>query len=437
MNQREQDGLALGAGEHVLEQLAHMIESELGLSFPPARRRDLQAALCRITGSPGGAQASASLEKLLKTPWDKATAELCALHLTVGETYFFREPRAFELVCDYARKRLAEGHGLHRPLRIWSAGCSTGEEPYSIAMALRQALPAMGPRDLSILATDLNGRHLQFAQEGVYRQWSFRATNPALQARHFSEQEDGRFRINEDIRQSVRFARLNLAAPEFPPTATGTFDIIFCRNVLMYFSRRQAARVIARFRDSLVEGGWLIVNPSEASAELFTGFTRLCFPDAIYFQKCGISRTLNTDAGPPAARASEPAAAPRPSRPRERLLEVEEALTRRRSAPAADPLTAEFFHARALRAMESGDFQSAARDLKGALYLKPDFILAHYLMGVLHSAQEKHSAAIRQFKTAAELLSAMKESEVVPGSDGLPVAYLLQSVRANLDRWRA
>lgn len=449
----------------VIERLAQKIEAETGLSFPAARRRDLLAALQRIAESMGCADEAACAARLLAVPWDKPTADICAFHLTIGETYFFREPRAFALACDYARRKMKEVGGAPRSLRIWSAGCCTGEEPYSIAMSLRQALRAVDPRAMSILATDLNPRHLQFAEEGVYRQWSFRGTDPTLQQRHFSELGDGRFRINDDIRQCVRFKELNLAAPAYPSVETGAMDIIFCRNVLMYFSRGQAIKAIERFRDCLVDGGWLIVSPGEASADLFAGFARVGYPDGIYFQKVGahaqgelpqpVATIAVPDVDKPARKPSRQARQHRAPQDRRHVpVNAQNAadtfLSRARALANAGDVaqamrileqrmelalpTAELYHAKAQIALESGDAHGALRSLKGAIYLQPDFILARYQMGVLQAARNKHSEAARQFNVAVELLAAMNDNDIVPGSDGLHAAYLMQSARSYLER---
>lgn len=462
-----------------MNRLAERIEAEMGLSFPEAKRRELQSAMHRMAEAEEFDNDEACIDWLLSGNWDKRKCDLCGLHLTVGETYFFREPRAFELVADYARKKMREEGAGNRHLRIWSAGCCTGEEPYSIAMALKQALPELNSSEISILATDINTRHLQIARAGVYRQWSFRNTATALQNRHFSRQDENLFRIDDEIRTSVRFAELNLAADVYPSIASGTHaqDIIFCRNVLMYFSREQARKVIARFRHCLVEGGWLIVNPSEASSELFAGFTGHYYPDAIYFQKRtdghaaqpsppmpSIASQPGPDAEPLHSSHLQTASRKRKSRRQTRPVskpgriapvvcvghdaaDTDAVITARalanegqadaalryleRAIHAGRP-TVELYHAKALIAMEAGASCDAVQSLKRVIYLQPDFIPAHYLLGVLQAAEHRHGEAVRQFKVTDELLASLADGDIVPGSDGLHVAYLRESVRAYL-----
>lgn len=457
----------------LMDRVAEKIEAEMGWSFPEVKRRDLKNALHRMRRAMGFEHDEACAAWLLSGRWDKEKAELCALHLTIGETYFFREPRAFELMCDYARKKAAGSDGA--PLRIWSAACCTGEEPYSIAMTLRQAVPELDPGRISILATDINSHHLQLARAGVYRQWSFRQTGTAMQRLNFEEAGGNQLRVKDDIKEMVRFAELNLAAPVYPSVATDTqaMDIIFCRNVLMYFSRPQAKKVIDRLRQCLVTGGWLIVSPSEASAEMFSGFSGVYYPDAIYFRKSEPSEqpkpvpaavapatewsgdwagqaVVKPKTGFPkkaaptkqdASARSRPAASPAEAVSRARKLanegDIAAALRCLEQALHSGPPTAELYHAKAMIAMESGHDRDAMQSLKKALYLQPDFILGHYLMGILQSAQNKRSEARRQFQAAGELLAALDDDEIVPGSDGLHAAYLLASVHSYMQRGEA
>lgn len=452
----------LSAG--LIERLANKIEAETGWSFASSKRRDLCLAIRRMAESVGMENGEEFVDWLLAGAWDKSKADLCTHYLTIGETYFFREPRAFELVSNYAREKIAAFGAQNTRLRIWSAGCCTGEEAYSIAMALRQSVPQLPARQISILGTDINGRHLQFAQAGMYRQWSFRNFDPVLQKLYFSAADEGQYQLNKEIREMVKFSELNLASQVYPSIATGTnaMDIIFCRNVLMYFSRDQAKNVIQRFHSCLADGGWLIVSPSEASAELFSGFACVYYPDAIFFKKNG-PRNASTAAGQglpgsgqpsnrnagyrlPNQVASPDAAAPpfatgvRPAQPARSKAEKPAAdghAAGRLGASSSDTsLTpmAEHYHAKALMAMEAGDHGDAMQNLKRVLYLQPESIIIRYLMGVVLSGQGRQDAAEKQFDMALGLLAAFKDGEIVPESDGLSAAYLRASVQAFLQK---
>lgn len=444
--------------DSLFEQFAKKIEAETGLSFQGSKKRDLRLAVRKMAESIGAENDAECIDWLLSGRWEQAKMDLCARHLTIGETYFFRETRAFNLVSDYAREKIMAFGARNAHLRIWSAGCCTGEEAYSIAMALRQSVPQLPPEEISILGTDINRQSLQVARAGVYRQWSFRNTDAALRKSAFVPAGEGQCRLNDEIRDMVQFAELNLAAPAYPSIATAThaMDIIFCRNVLMYFSRAQALKVIQRFRQSLVEGGWLVVSPSEASAELFAGFEGVYYPDAIFFRKTSTGNppmVMRHDLRESSSVDGEALSlvAERQDRPGQAAdgalaaggvpasMAGRQAGNRRVDArvpgntdreKADAPVTAELFHARALAAMESGRHAEAMQNLKRVLYLQPDSIIAHYLMGVAHSAQGNRHAASKQFEMAHRLLDRLADEDVVPESDGISAAYLRASVQA-------
>jgi chemotaxis protein methyltransferase CheR len=455
-----------------LALLAARIEAEMGLHFTAAKVRQLEGALRQIGAEKGFARQDQCVEWLLAGRWDADKTALCARFLTIGETYFFREPRALDLVCRYARDRLAAGKA--GPLRIWSAGCCTGEEPYSIAMALRQQVPQLAPDRVSILATDLNEAFLEFARAGEYRRWSFRRTPAPLQGAHFETIPGGRYRIATALRAQVNFAQLNLALPVYPSPATQTdgMDIIFCRNVLMYFSRSQMKKVIARLRDCLVDGGWLVVNPSEASSELFTGFTPVFYPDAVFFHKSGPGKPAPLAAPKAPHPLPVPLPVPRPEpRLREKAVrparpalaaaaprqasappaglealeraqalvrsgEVAAALQCLRRAGEAEPLAAALHQGAALIALEHGDQALARQSLKRLLYLQPDSALAHYLYALLEHAQGRRESAVRLLESCDALLAAAGEAEPVDGADGWPAVRLRESVKTWLERVR-
>ncbi|NOT58183.1 MAG: chemotaxis protein CheR, partial [Deltaproteobacteria bacterium] len=149
-------------------------------------------------------------------------------------------------------------------LRMWSAACSTGEEAYSLAMTLAQTVPNLQNWQYLILATDINPNVIHRAKAGVYSSWSFRGTSPEVRSRYFRPIAKGQFALQSDIRRMVTFAEANLVSPD-PISNSGLMDIIFCRNVLFYFSPDRVKRVLERFYETLVDGGWLIVSPVETT----------------------------------------------------------------------------------------------------------------------------------------------------------------------------
>lgn len=194
------------------------------------------------------------------------TREALITELTIGETYFLREPGQFDFLRSTVIPELRETAGQRR-LRVWSAGCATGEEPYSLAMTLREA---SWPGATSILGTDLASARLVAARRGRYTAWSMRGVNKDIIARYF-EQRGRHFILRPDLRDGVEFGVLNLASDEYPSALNGVerMDIVFCRNVLIYFDQATVAAIAARLIATLAPGGWLFLGASDPSiAEL-------------------------------------------------------------------------------------------------------------------------------------------------------------------------
>jgi chemotaxis protein methyltransferase CheR len=269
-------------------QLRELIAQRIGLHFPPHRWRDLQRGLEGAMGELGFVDLTTGAEWLLSSPLTKTQLDVLASHLTIGETYFFREKKTFEILAEKILPQLVHlRRKSNRRLRIWSAACCTGEEPYSIAIMLQQIIPDLADWHVTILATDINAGFLQKAAAGDYGEWSFRGAPPSFKDRYFKRAENGRYAILPEIRQRVTFAQVNLVDDAFPSlmAETNAMDVIFCRNVLMYFSPAQAQKVVQNLRRALVDDGWLVVSPSETSQTLFCQFVPVNLPGVILYQK--------------------------------------------------------------------------------------------------------------------------------------------------------
>ena len=270
-----------------LARMGAFIAGCMGLHFPPGRWRDLERGLRAAAREFEFEEIDAFLQWLTQAPLSASQIGILAGHLTVGETYFLREPRSFEALKERVFPALlAARRNQDRRLRIWSAGCCTGEEPYSIAMLVSRMID-LEEWKVTILGTDINPRFLKKAVEGVYGKWSFRDAPAWLREGYFRETAAGHFEVLPRIREMVSFAYLNLVEDTYPSLENGTnaMDVIFCRNVLMYLAPERARQVIEGFHRSLVDGGWLVVSPTEASSHLFAEFTPFHFPGAIFYQK--------------------------------------------------------------------------------------------------------------------------------------------------------
>ncbi len=202
--------------------------------------------------------------------------------LTVNETYFFREQNQLKAFSEEILNELREKNHATRSLRIWSAGCSTGEEPYTLAMLINEKGNFSG-WDIEIYGSDINQRVLQTARKGIYRKNSFRTAEPYFVKKYFTD-EEGSFRISDGIKKYVNFSYLNLLDP-FKTKFLGKMDVILCRNVLIYFDGPSRKKVIENFYDRLVEGGYLLLGHAESLINVSTAFTLKHFKNDMVYQK--------------------------------------------------------------------------------------------------------------------------------------------------------
>ncbi len=453
--------------DSLLAGVSEFVAVSMGLHFPPERWRDLERGLAAAAHDFDLPDAEACAHGLLSAPLTHARVEVLASHLTVGETYFFREKRSFEALEEHILPELLRARrGADQRLRVWSAGCCTGEEPYSVAMLLDRLIPDAEAWNVTILATDINPRFLRKAAEGVYGEWSFRDTPEWIRQRYFKLRRDGRYELYPRIRKRVTFSHLNLADDTFPSLLNNTnaMDVILCRNVLMYFTAERSRRVAANFHRSLLGGGWLIVSPAETSIDLFSPLSAVQFSGAVLYRKAGGAAPL------PAAIAYQPSApeilfAAEPVAPQAELPEepmavepgavpsrtpddpgelaraarvcadhgrLGEAIEWCEKAIAADKLNPAHYYLLATVRHEQGQADAAALSLTRALYLDADYVLAHFALGNLRLSQGRHREAERHFTNALDVLHARAQGEVLPESDGLTAGRLAEIIASVL-----
>jgi len=263
-----------GVPVELLLKFSAFMADRMGLYFPLERLRDLERGIQSAAADLGFPDAGSCIQGLLSSSLAREQIEILASHLTVGETYFFRDKKSLEAVKQYVLPELVSARrGREQRIRIWCAGCATGEEPYSIGILLDDAFPGLLDWAVTILATDINPRFLDKAQAGVYGEYSFRDTPQWVRERYFNKTRKG-FAILPRIREMVTFEYHNLVEDPYPSLVNNTnaMDIIFCRNVLMYFSPPRARDLVEHFYRSLIDGGWLFVSPVETSQVLFSRF---------------------------------------------------------------------------------------------------------------------------------------------------------------------
>lgn len=204
--------------------------------------------------------------------------------ITTQETLFFRDSSPFEALQHKVLPELidAKSHSLFpKRIRIWSAACSTGQEPYSIAMVLRELIPAILTWDVNILATDISDAAIQHASRGRYGKYEIqRGMKPNLLAKYFHD-EGERWRVRDELRSLVAFERRNLLEPF---DTVGPFDVIFCRNVAIYFDPATRRSLFLRLADRLTADGTLFVGASESLSELGSQFIPMHHCRTVYYQ---------------------------------------------------------------------------------------------------------------------------------------------------------
>ncbi|WP_017721190.1 CheR family methyltransferase [Kamptonema formosum] len=208
------------------------------------------------------------------------------LLLTTSESYFFRDQGQFRLLQNQILPELIERQKLARSLRIWSAGCSTGEEPYSLAILVQEMIPDWEEWQIFILGTDINQTNIEKAKRGIYNSWSFRLADTDLQRRYFYDRQS-EWEIRERIRQMVTFRYGNLVRDPFPSQAAGVcnMDLILCRNVFVYFDSQAIATVLDKFYSTLKPGGYLIAAHAELYGQQLGRLRAKVFPESVVYER--------------------------------------------------------------------------------------------------------------------------------------------------------
>jgi len=274
--------------ENLLIELSDFVQDKIGLHFPKNRWRDLQRGVIQTYRELGYKNVNDYVKLLFSSNVSKDNLHKLAANLTIGETYFFRDKKIFNVLKKHILTSLIkERWQKNKVIRIWSAACSTGEEPYSIAMLIDELLPGKNSWNIFILATDLNIDSLNKAKNGVYTDWSFRDVPNNIKTKYFAQKGKNSFRISPNIKEMVLFNQLNFAEANYPSVINNTqnMDIIFCRNVLMYFNENLRKMVINRLYGCLNNKGWLIVSPGEADYARCAGLNAVRIEGTTLYQK--------------------------------------------------------------------------------------------------------------------------------------------------------
>ncbi|MBE8989930.1 CheR family methyltransferase [Nostoc sp. LEGE 12450] len=409
--------------------------------------------------------------------------ELISL-LTVTETYFFRDQGQMSLLKNQLLPELIErkrelsltqcnpaNEEFYRPtLRLWSAGCSTGEEAYSLAILVKELIPDNQTWNILILGTDINQPALALAQQGIYSDWSFRTTTPEIKNRYFHSHKQG-WKIDPGIQAMVKFQPGNLMQDNFPAYASRIhdFDLIICRNVFIYFDFNAIAQVIDKFYCSLTPGGFLLTGHTELHGQKTEPFQVKNFPQSTVYQRHSSlneqSKVLNTIT--PAAIESRETEIFSPSLPSletgldvsantQTLLDaakkslIQEAYAdviqiaqqlialapqgfqayclmaeayanfgdysqanqACQQALQINPLAIEPYHLLAQIAEEQGDRDSAKLFLKRIIYLAPNSVTAHLELGSIYEREGNEKQAQKTWRSLLEILQNLPQQAI-------------------------
>jgi chemotaxis protein methyltransferase CheR len=387
--------------------------------------------------------------------------------LTVGETFLFRDAALWKLV---ERTLLPDLAQLTRPLWLWSAGCSTGEEAYTLAIVARRALPSSG---FSVLGTDVNPKAVAAARVGVYSQWSLRGVEQAnLDGLMISGTQT--IRVHDDVKHAVRFDTHNLLDPEgYPPAGMSSFECIICRNVLIYMTSSARMQIIERFTSCLSPGGVLLLGHGEATGLPVHGLVPERHNAAVIYRKplqpvaASHARSSSQKATPKRSSARHTPDA-RPSRPRAAHGRLASRTPDRRTEPqhasedhigrcrallaqaaqqarcgqtdaaernaalamAANPLDPEPHVLLAALLASRDAFKQAESGLRRALFLDPASIPALWQLGTLYRMTNRNRQAAHAFaRLLARLEGLPPDKEALP-FDNLTVCELTTLLRA-------
>jgi chemotaxis methyl-accepting protein methylase len=401
-----------------LDTVADLVERETGIRTKESQLGALAAALGRISA---GMDATGFLAALNDPSERAALLSRLIDEVAIQETFFMREPRELEAVDWQQLLAVARSRGAEQ-VTVWVSACASGEEAYSLAMLAAEAFGDARP-PVSILATDVSDRALRRAQEAVYSERSMHDVGEARQQRFFT-QEGRRSKVGEQLRAMVRFAKHNLVG-SLAPLGEGPFDLILCRNVLIYFSAKTVEAVVTSLESALRPGGQLILGASDrlsSSAQRLAGVA-VPLPGSAALSAAGalrqVPRRQRRQLRKPLGRADRRGDAQTAARPAEKRSvkaalraadagEYAAAIELADGVLADDPLDAEAYFVRGLTELAGGDPGSAIGSLRRALYIDPTFALAAFQLAHAWDARGDARAARRAY---AQTLRALDQDD--------------------------
>lgn len=446
----------LADAEHAA--LAGFLAQQAGLIFDQSRRRGLSSIITERLAATGAADLGAYLAQV-SSPGGEDERQTLLDAVTIPETHFFRNPpqmAALErrLMPELLRRAVARG----RPLTIWSAGCSTGEEAYSLAIIAREVAATLPQApEIRVVATDLSSQAVASARRGRYRGRSLTLVDDARLRSWFAKQKDGSYAVVPEIRDLVD-ARLHNLVADAPPFEPGEVDLVVCRNVTIYFARDTMRDLVGRFHGVLAAGGYLLVGHAETLWQVTDAFTLVTLGDAFAYRKDVaaslelLPEPLRVEPEPPrrvVRRAPDvggqyPDAHPKPRLPvdsvpdpdhandllrlaREALEQTRYAEAARLAAAAAhaSPFEVDAYLVEGRARATVGDDEGSLVALRKAVYLAPTNGHARFLLAGALARCGEHAAAAREYRAAAQTLPDSSPQDLDDLLDGCDVGELV------------
>jgi len=427
----------------------------------------------RETGLPGPA---AYLERLKDPVAGEAEWAALVAEITIGETFFFRYAEQFAALERTILPEIIARNRQERRLRIWSAGCASGAEPYSVAILLRRLLGEALPQwRVGLLGTDLNESVLRTARRGLYSRWALRSLSAGELERDFTPDAGGRhWALRPQHRSLARFEQHNLLSllDGTSPLQINEFDLILCRNVLIYFHPEVVERLVRALAERLNPGGWLLLGHAEPNPAFARFLQVVNLPGTVAYRQ-GMAPLSAPPPAAPAFTVSGPAAwaplpppsfppdrlpaapVPRPATPPpeatasggtadvEALLEEARTLANRgdlvaaqaacREGLAAEPAHPALHYYDGLVARALGQPEAAERAFRRALYLRRDFVMAHYQLGLLLLDEGQRTAGCRALTVATRIAMGLPGDAALEEGDGMTAQDLRIAARLQLE----
>jgi len=370
--------------------------------------------------------------------------DILITNLTIGETYFFRDPAQFTAIRNIIFPDILERNKSSKRLRIWSAGCATGAEPYSLAILLQLDLSErIAGWQVDIHATDLNRSSLAQAAEGKFREWALRSMPVAVKRECFSN--DGLvWTIHPRFKEWISFHHSNLTDSVFCKPSAGRFDLILCRNVMIYFASEMTRRLVGQFHESLEDGGWLVVSATDYNLHDYTAFDMVSATGTRLYRKMAPPRAQTEVAPEPVVVSRPPAKQPVPVQAGMADMEGLRQLTDRGDWQGAaersqrmltqDRLNPAIHFYQALIFENLGIVDQSERSLRQAIYLDRSFALAHYHLGLALKRDRQTGAAARSFENVLRVLAGTPDLAIVTAGPGLTVTDLRGLARMQLEK---